>query len=163
MALTPFSGTVTAATLNGNFDDKTSTITSQAVLGQVDYDIYHRALAFSGTGTAVADFLDFTLDDDCELRCIRVTVEDGTAARTVSATLTQTEGDTSFLVDHTISVSATTIIGTTNATTDYRTVTQAIRVRLLKGVSYRLTLATSAGPVTRLQGTIVLRTLRRSA
>lgn len=163
MALTPFSGLVTAATLNANFDDASSTITSQALDGQVDYDIYHRALAFSGTGTAVADFLDFTLDDDCELRVFRITVEDGAAGRTVTATLTQTEGDTSFLVDQTISVSTTTIVGTTNATEDYRTVTQPIRVRLLKGVSYRITLATSAGPVTRLQGTIVLRTLRRSA
>lgn len=162
MALTPFTGTVTAATLNANFDDKTSTITSQAILGQVDYDIYHRALAFSGTGTAVADFCDFVLDDDCELRCIRITVEDGTASRTVTATLTQSEGDTSFLVDNTISVSATTIVGTTNATTDYRTTTVPQRVRLLKGVSYRITLATSAGPVTRLQGTIVVRTIRRS-
>lgn len=163
MALTPFTGTVTAATLNANFDDATTAISSQATDGQVDFDVYHRALAFSGTGTAVADFLDFTLDDDCELRCLRITVQDGTAGRTVSVTLTQTEGDTAFLIDNTISASTTTIVGTTDSTEDYRTTTGAIRVRLLRGVSYRLTLATSAGAVTRLQGTAMLRTIRRSS
>lgn len=161
MALVPFTGTVSASTLRANFDDATTTLAGAFTAGVKDHVVSHIALAFSGTGTAVADFLDFRPPDDMEVRVLRIVATDGTAGRTVTATLTQTDGDTSYLLDQTFSVSATTVIGTVNANLDCRTVTQSRRVVLARGVRFRLTLATSAGPVTSLQAALVLRTVRR--
>lgn len=160
MALVLFTGVVTQATLRANFDDKTAALSTQAVAGQVDGDVFHRVGALA-TGTGVANFLDFTAPDDMEVRTLRVDVTDGTAGRTVTGHLEQTDGDTSLLLDQVVNVSATTIIGSTRANLDMRTTTQVRRIKLLRGVRYRLRLETSAGPVTSAQVTVVLRTRRR--
>lgn len=163
MALTPFTGLVTQATLRANFDDKTSTLTTNATAGQADHvvSVTRRSL---GAGDDISlRCVDFTPMDDYEIRVLRLTLEDGTASRTVTATVTVTDGDATFLLDKTVSLTGTTIIGTTHANLDLRTVT-GDRLRLLKGVPYRLTIgAPSAGPVTRAQASLVLRSRRRTA
>ena len=162
MALTPFTGLVTQATLRANFDDKTSTLTTNATAGQADHvvSVTRRSL---GAGDDISlRCVDFTPMDDYEIRVLRLTLEDGTASRTVTATVTVTDGDATFLLDKTVSLTGTTIIGTTHANLDLRTVT-GDRLRLLKGVPYRLTIgAPSAGPVTRAQASLVLRSRRRT-
>ena len=158
MALVPFTGTVTQATLRANFDDKTSTLTTNAQAGKTDHVVYVQRLALNTTDDISVRCVDFTPVDDYELR---LRLGDTVASRTVTATVTVTDGDTTFLLDKTISVTGTTIIGVSNAYLDLRTVT-GNRLRLLKGVPYRLTIgAPSAGPLTSAMASIVLRSLRR--
>lgn len=162
MALVPFTGTITQATLRSNFDDKTSTLTTNATAGQTDHDVTVVRYALAAADDVSLRCVDFTPVDDYELRVLRLTLEDGTAGRTVTATVTVTDGDATFLLDKTVSVTGTTVIGTAHVNLDLRTVT-GNRLRLLKGVPYRLTIGVpSAGPVTRAQATIVLRSRRRT-
>jgi len=162
MSLTPFTGTVTAATLNANFDDARAAITSQAVLGQVDASVHHRVLSLTGAATSVANFVDFTPADDMEVRVLRVYVNSATASSTITAAVTVANGDSTFLVDQSITVSTTSIVGTTQASRDLRTVT-GTRVRLLRGVPYRLSLSSSAGTHTEARAIVLLRTIRRAS
>lgn len=162
MALTPFTGTVTQTALRNNFDDKTTTLTNNAVAGQSDHVVSVTRLALAIADDISLRCVDFTPADDYELRVLRLTLEDGTAGRTVAATVTVTDGDTTFLLDKTVSITGTTIIGTAHANLDLRTTT-GDRLRLLKGVPYRLTIgAPSAGPITRAQASLVLRSRRRT-
>lgn len=161
MALTPFTGTVTQAALRSNFDDKTSTLTNNAKAGQTDHVVAVTRLALGAADDISLRCVDFTPVDDYEVRVLRLTLEDGTASRTVAATVTVTDGDATFVLDKTISVTGTTVVGTSHANLDLRTVT-GDRLRLLKGVPYRLTIGLpSAGPVTRAQASLVLRSRRR--
>lgn len=156
------SGVVDASTLKTDFDQRTTPLSNQAVLGIVDHDVFHRVAAMA-TGAGVLNFLDWMSPDDNELRVIRIRVEHSAASRVVTATLTQTDGDASFLVDQTFVATVTSVNGTVEATADFRTVTGK-RARLLRGVRYRLTLAVDAGAtINVVQGTVVVRTRRRSA
>jgi len=162
MALTPFTGTVTQTALRNNFDDKTTTLTNNALSGQSDHVVSVTRRSLGTLDDISLRCVDFTPADDYELRVLRLTLEDGTAGRTVAVTVTVTDGDTTYLLDKTISINGTTIIGTTHANLDLRTVT-GDRLRLLKGVPYRLTIGVpSAGPVTRAQASLVLRSRRRT-
>jgi hypothetical protein len=105
--------------------------------------------------------VDFTAPDDLELRVLRVLVTHTAAVGDVTATLTVTDGDTAYLLDQTISVSVASLNGTAQASLDCRTTTQAKRLRLLRGVRYRLTLSTAA-TVDVGQATLLLRTRRRT-
>lgn len=163
MALTPFTGTITAATLNANFDDARAAMTANAILGQVDACVYHKTLLLDSDGSAVKDFVDFVPEDDYEVRVLRVFAEDATAAQVVTASVTVANGDATFLCDQTITASVTTTAGgIVQATTDFRTVT-AVRVRLLKGVPYRLKLARDTGIISDARAALLLRTIRRIA
>lgn len=162
MALVPFTGTVTEATLRSNFDDKTLTLSTNAQAGKTDHVVYVFRDALNTTDDISLRCVDFTPVDDYELRVLRLRLVDTVASRTVTATVTVTDGDTTFLLDQTISVTGTTINGTSNANLDLRSVT-GTRIRLLKGVPYRLTIGTpSAGPLTAAQASVVLRSLRRA-
>lgn len=163
MALTPFTGTVTAATLNANFDDARAATTSQAILGQIDIAIHHKSLLLASAGTDVKDFVDFIPEDDYEVRVLRVYATDATAGQIVTASVVVANGDTTFLVDQSITASVTTTAGTVvQATTDYRTVT-GTRVRLLKGVPYRLKLSRDTGTIDEARAMLLVRTIRRIA
>ena len=163
MALTAFTGTVTAALLNSNFNDARPAITTQATDGQVDMVVHHKALLVASAGTAVGDYVDFSPQDDMELRVLRVYATDAAASQVVTATLAVANGGTTFLCDQTISVSVTTGAGTiVQASADYRTVTST-RVRLLKGVPYRLSLGRDTGTIDEARAMLVLRTIRRRA
>ncbi len=161
MALTPFTGLVTQAQLRSNFDDATAALIAQALLGKTSVSIAHLVTALA-TGVGVANFLDFTAPDDMEVIALRVKAVDGTAGRTVTGFLEQTDGDTSFLLDQVFSKAVTTVVGTVQATELYSTTTLTRRVNLLRGTRYRLRLSTSVGPVTSAQATLVCGLRRRA-
>lgn len=169
MALTPFTGTVTAATLRANFDDHRAQLLTNSIAGRKDQTRYIRlATLVEPTTVLSARTLAWRQVDDQEVRCffVRVT-DDATFGHTVTGTLTIDDGTTLYLVDNTISVSVVTINGTVDSRSasqyDYRTPT-GTRFRLKKGVRYRMTLsitaATTAG-VTILG--LQLRSVRRAA
>jgi hypothetical protein len=162
MALIPFTGVIREVDLRINFDDKTETLTTNALAGKSDHVVTVVRYALNTTDDISLRCVDFTPVDDYEVRVLRLTLDDSTASRTVTATVTVTDGDTTFLLDKTVSVSGTTVVGVAHANLDLRTVT-GDRLRLLKGVPYRLTInQPSAGPVTRAQASLVLRSLRRT-
>ncbi len=163
MALVPFTSTVTAATLNANFDDARAAMTANAILGQVDACVFHKSLLLDSDGSAVKDFVDFVPEDDYEIRVLRVFAEDAVASQVVTASVTVANGDTTFLCDQTVTAAVTTTAGgIVQNTTDLRTVT-AVRVRLLKGVPYRLKLARDTGIISDARAELLLRTIRRVA
>lgn len=162
MALVPFTGAITQATLRANFDDKTSTLTTNALDGQKDHVIFVTKLALDTLDDISTRCVDFTPVDDYELRVLRLTVQDTVAGRSLSGSIVVADGDDTFLLGNTVIATATTTVGTVNTSIDYRTTT-GTRLRLLKGVPYRLVInAPSAGPVTRAQLTAVLRSRRRA-
>ena len=162
MALTAFTSTITHTALNANFDDKTATLKANALLGGKDWTFHFRWPAVLAGSDESLRSVAFTAPDDLELRDVGVTSVDTTAARTASVALTVDGGDDDYLLETTVSVSVTTVIGTAHGTrSDYRTTT-GTRVRLLKGVRYRLTATQSAGTGV-VQGYVQCRTGRRVA
>jgi hypothetical protein len=105
--------------------------------------------------------VDFTAPDDLELRTLRCSVTSGTASIVVTAALTVTDGDTTYLLDNTVSVDVTSIVGTAHGNVDVRTTTNPIRVRLLRGVRYRLSISSPSATATNVSAALVLRTRRR--
>lgn len=162
MALVAFTSTITAADLNANFDDKTTALLTNARSGRKDGVIPLRLGSLASSADLSLRSIAWTQQDDHELRVITIRATD-TAARAISATLTVDNADTTFLVDQTISVALTTVNGTADARTDFRTTT-GTRVRLLKGVRYRLAIVNTSGGTVGgpLQATIQVRTGRRS-
>lgn len=162
MALVPFTGTVDAATLNANFNDAVAALQSQATTNQRDCPIFLKIKNLTTPSTTV-DYIDFTPTDDWGLTALRVYATDATAGQIVTATLTVSNGDTTFLCDQTITKSVTTTAGgVVQATADYRTVT-GIRVRLLRGVPYRLKLTTDSGTIDEARAIVLVRAIARKA
>lgn len=166
MSLTPFTSTVTAATLRSNFDDATATLTTASTAGRKDQTWFLRLSAIA-SGTALsARTLAFRPRDDFEVRMMFVRVTDTTAGRLITGTLTQDAGDAEQLVNNTISTTVTTVNGTADSrptSLDYRTTTST-RFRLKKNVRYRLTLSSNTAGASGV--TIIalqLRSLRRAA
>lgn len=155
------SGTVTQAALRTDFDALTASLTTDALAGQADFPIALRVASLAVAMDVSLRSIDFTAPDDLELRVVRVLVTHTAAVGDVTATLTVTDGDTAYLLDQTITVSVASVNGTAQASLDCRTTTQAKRLRLLRGVRYRLTLSTAA-TVDVGQATLVLRTRRRT-
>lgn len=151
MALTASTGVISLAALRGNLDDKTATLTTAAAAGRKDATIPLRRATLADTDDVSVRSVAFTPQDDCEVRDLFVRVTDTTASRVITASVEVDDGDTTFLLDETISASVTTIVGTADSrptSLDLRTTTGR-RFRLLKGVRYRLILTnTSAGTTT---------------
>lgn len=159
MTLTNFTGTVAAATLNANFDDKTSTLSTQATAGQKDANIVLRVVGLD-TGTALAlRVLDFTAPDDMEIRVIRLEVTDTGTGADVTASVGESDGADITIVGGPYTVTVAGINGTSRGTLDCRTTTANYRMRLVRGVRYRLTLSTTAA-VTSATATLQVRTRR---
>lgn len=166
MALTAFTSTVTVTALRANFDDKVSTLAANAILGAKDQTIELR-IASLATATALsARTIAWTQFDDAEVRVFFVRVTDGAVAATVTGTLTQDTGETEFLIDNTVSIDVVAINGTVDSRSssedDFRTTTGA-RIRLKKGVRYRITLVTAAATVDLAIAGLQLRSVRRTA
>lgn len=166
MALTPFTGTVTAATLRSNFDDATAQLTTNSIAGRKDWTHTLRLTTLT-TGLALSlRTVAFTMFDDAEVRVFFLRVTDTAAGATVTATLTQDEGATEFLLDNTVSISVAAINGTVDSRSssedDFRTTTGP-RFTLKRGVRYRLTVATAAADVGVTIVGLQLRTRRRAA
>ncbi len=166
MALTPFTSTVTATTLRANFDDATAALTTNATAGRKD-QAHTLQVASLAVATALSlRSLSWTQYDDAEVRIFFCRVTDGAAAATVTATLTQTVGDTEFLLDNTVSLAVVAINGTVDSRTggsgNYL-VTTKTRFRLKKGVRYTLTMATTVATVDLAICGVQLRSIRRAA
>jgi hypothetical protein len=155
------SGTVTQTALRTDFDALTTSLSSLTLLGQEDFPLTLRVASLAVAMDVSLRSVDFTAPDDLELRVLRVLVTHTAAVGNVTATLTVTDGDTAYLLDQTISVSVASLNGTAQASLDCRTTTQAKRLRLLRGVRYRLTLSTAA-TVDVGQAILLLRTRRRT-
>lgn len=167
MALVASTGTISLANLRANLEDHRSTLTTQSTAGRKDFTIPLRCATLSDTTALSLRTVAFTPQDDMEVRTIAVRVTDTTASRVITATLSVDDGDTTFLLDKTLAASVTTINGTADSrdssSLDLTDVT-GDRVRLLKGVRYRLTLEnTAAGTTTsgEVQAWVQLRTRRR--
>lgn len=170
MALTPFTSTVTATTLRANFNDATATLATSSVAGKKDQTVFLFLSTLVEPTTALsARTIAWTPRDHMEVRCffLRAT-DDATFGHTITATLTQDNAGTSYLVDNTISVSVVTVNGTVDSRSssqyDYRTVT-GTRFRLHRDVRYRMTvtMVTAGATATSVIVGLQLRTLRRAA
>lgn len=161
MALVPFTGTITAATLNANFDDKTASLSTQAKQGQKDQNINLRVLAITSGKAQTERSIQFTMTDDMEVRILALRCIDGTAGRVITLRLLEANGDTTFLSDLPFEVSATTVVGTVDSRADFRTTTGQ-RIKLLRGIKYRLGfISDNVGATTEVQGVLQLRSVRR--
>lgn len=160
------SGTITAAALQAEFQAIATLIDTSHVFDIGDFNVPLRLATLADTTTERDRSIAFTPQDDYEVRGLFLRVTDsGGAGRVVTASLTQADGITSYLLDKTISVSVTSIAGTVDSRPtglDLRTTT-GTRIRLVKGVRYRLsalcsTVGTVTGPV---EVWLQLRSVRR--
>lgn len=155
------SGTVTQTALRTDFDAQTANFTSDALFGQETATMLLRVASLTSVMDVSVRSFDFTAPDDVELRILRVMVTHTAAVGNVTATLTVTDGDTTYLLDQTISIAVASVNGTAHGVLDMRTTTQAKRLRLLRGVRYRLTLSTVA-TVDVAQAMLMIKTRRRT-
>ena len=167
MALTAFTGTVSASTLNANFDDKTAAIAAANAAGQKDQTVTCIKQALAAGDLVANRSYAWTQQDDATVQILYAGGTVAGAGVTLTVTLTVDNSDTRFLVDNTCTATVTSsgagYVDTRSGTqTDFRTVT-GFRMRLLKGVRYRLTLSTSGGAgVTDAVGGVQLRSVRRT-
>lgn len=169
MALTPFTGTVSATTLNSNFSDAVAQLTTNSVAGRKDQPITVFVPSLTNATALSLRCIDFTPQDDMEARIVFARGTADAAARTLTVYLTVENGDTTFLVDNTITQTVTSSgAGAFDTRTagggDYRTTT-GVRFRALKGVTMRLTIECTsvAGTWTNAMGVLQLRTIRRAS
>lgn len=153
-------GLIDADDIQSEYFTLTTALNNQALLGENDFCIPLQVQALTNATTVPASSVDFTAPDDLELRTLRLSTT-GVVGPTVTATLTVTDGDSSYLLDHTVSVSVVSIAGTAHGNLDARSTTQAVRVRLLRGVRYRLAVTSNSATATAVSAAVVLRTRRR--
>lgn len=165
MSLVTLAGTVSAADLNTNFQDKVANLVAQAADDSKFHQVNIETLDLTSATTNGLNVQDFTCTDDWELWVVGLSVWNPDAtSRTITMTLTQVDGVTKYLLDQTVSVSiAATSATEFNATRgDYRT--SSPKIFLVKGITYRLTLtSSSASAVDRAYGFLCLRPRRRRA
>lgn len=160
------STTIAAADLQTNFDDARAQMAANAKAGSKDWQVDIERLALANADDISLRTVEFTPQDDAELRVLGVQAFAG-IVRTITLTLTAITAAgvaiPRFLVDQSVVVTLTTTAGAEDyARVDYRTTTNA-RIFLLAGVLYRLTLANSGTAVTRAYGFALLRSRRRRA
>jgi hypothetical protein len=154
-------GLIVAADIQAEYDTLLISINNQSLRGQKDFAIPLMVPALTTSTALSARIVDFTAPDDLELRTLRCSVTSGMAGIIVTAALTVTDGDTTYLLDNTVSVSVTSIVGTAHGNVDVRSTTNPIRVRLLRGVRYRLSISSPSATATNVSAALVLRTRRR--
>lgn len=166
MPLTPFTGLITGATLNSNMDDSTSTISANALVGHKDQNVFIRLASLPNATDISLRSVAFTMQDDMEIRTMFLRITD-TGANSARAILTVDNGDATFLGDNTVSIFLLTAAGTTDSRPTFLDLrpTTATRIRLLKGVRYRLEISNTSGATITgpLQACLQLRTVRRAA
>lgn len=177
MPLTPFTGVVSASVLNDNFDLQTAQLTTNSAAGQKDQLIFVWLASLTSATALSLRTVAWTQQDDAELRIVMARGTADAAGRNMTATLTVDggvtggvagTGDDTFLVDNTISATTATSVGagavdSRPSESDYRTTT-GTRLRLLKGVRYRLTMVcNTAGTFTDAEAIVQCRSLRRLA
>ena len=165
MALVTLNGTVEASELLNNYDDLTSTLAANAILGQCDQTIFAFVRSLAAATALSLRTVAFTLQDDAEVRILYGYGTADAGSRLLTVTLAVDNGDSTYLVDHTLTATVTSagagITHTRPTLTDLRTTT-GTRVRLKKGVRYRITVSTDAGTYTDVCAGVQLRTVRRA-
>lgn len=156
------SGTITATALRTDFDQHRATLKTNAIAGRKDQTrIWRVATMTSATDLSLRSFA-WTQYDDQELRIVMAR---GTAggAGVLTVTLAVENGDDTFLAEQTVTATATAGgAGTVDGRTDYRTTT-GVRLRLLKGVRYRLSASVTAATWTNVMLAAQVRSIRRVA
>lgn len=163
MSLTPSTGVISLSTLRANLDDQTAVMLTNMRAGAKDFTRFLRLDSLASGADVSLRSTAWTQPDDQELRILMARVTN-TAVRVIGIALEVENGDTVFLVDNSVVVPLSTSNGTTDTRTDYRTTT-GTRLRLARGVRYRLSFTntsgfTIGGP---LQVGVQLRSLRRMA
>lgn len=145
MALVTLSGTISAADLNTNFGDKTSSLQSTAQAGKVTWQYDLECLDLVTSTSVALRTLDFTAPDDLEFVVLCLNAWNSTAVtRIATGTLTaidvNEQSASKYLLGQPISLSVTCTAASTeyNATRDDRTASTATKIWLAKGVTYRL-------------------------
>lgn len=161
MALTAFTGTIDPSTLNSNFDDKTSALTTQMQAGQKDFNVSVRFDSLASTAELRDRSIAFVAPDHGQIRVLWVRATD-TGSRALTVSLEVENGDNDYLVEHPVTLTLTTSVGTDGDYLDLRTGTPWLRV--IKGVRYRLIFAAGSGTVSGpIYGGVQIRTRRRDA
>lgn len=163
------SGVVSISQLRTDLDAQTASIQTNARGGAKDHDftftVTNPADTVTNPNAPVAYSRAWTQQDDQEIRVLVVRPTHNAAGKLVSATLTVDDGETQFLVDYPVTIQATTINGTADARLDLRTTT-GTRLRLLKGVRYRLAISVDSAGTTLVGSTLAslqTRSCRRRA
>jgi hypothetical protein len=163
---TPLTGTVTLAALRAHFDESTADLRDQAKEGRKDSEVrlYVASLA---TAALLRDrSVAWVQQDDAELRIISAHGIAASAGRTLSVALEVENGDGLFLVDHEVAVSVSAsgagTFYTRNVDGDFRTTTGP-RIRLQRGVRYRLSVFATGGAWTEVEAYAQIRSVRRRA
>lgn len=139
------SGTTSATAIRTDFDAVRALLEVDDEQ-DTDFVVPLRLTSLTDAMTERDRSITFTPRDDYELRVLSLSATNTiTPGIVVTATLTVYNGDTSYLLDKTISTSVTTIVGTADSRLDFRTVT-GDRVRLVKGVRHQLTISVNTGP-----------------
>lgn len=134
--------------------------------GKKDHTRFRRVASLTNATALSLRSLVFTPRVGEEVRILYARGAADAAARTMTVTLEQADGGTSYLLDRTLTASVTSAAAATYDTRptalDLRTVT-GTRVRLIPGVRYRLSVATDAGTWTGVTVGVQVRTRRRRA
>jgi len=161
MTLTAFTGTVTIATLRSNFDDTTAQLTTNAALGAKDFELLFGPFSALTQNTDLSlRSIAFTPTDDWQLRALAGDGSADATGRTLTVALTVDNGDTTWLLDKTISGS-TTSSGAGNIVVRQTYTSSTTAMWLLKGVRYRLAVSCDAGSFTTISASVQLRSFRR--
>lgn len=178
MTLTPFTGTTSITTIRSNFDDTTTTLAANALLGQKDFEIGTGLFATLAAGAVLRDSsVAFTLQDDAQIRCVMAAGSASGAGAVLTVSLvvdigvdlvlepapTIANGGLVWLLGKT--VSATTTAGGATAITARTTYTSTsgTMLRALEGVGYRLVVTAASGTFTNVNAVVQLRSRRRRA
>jgi hypothetical protein len=169
MALVTLSGTISAADLNTNFDDKLAQLFTNSKRTGKDFQFDVEHASFTSATSAHLLHLDFTPTAHLEVIALALTGWNPDAtSRTVTCTLTaiasNEEAVSKYILDRTISVSVTMpSSGIAHATRSTFTSSTGDKLFLIPGITYRLTLANSAASaVDRAVGSLVCRTCWRA-
>lgn len=178
MVLVPFAGTTSITTIRSNFDDTTSTLAANALLGQKDFEIGTGLIATLAAGALLRDSsVAFTLQDDAQIRCVFAagTASGVGAILTVSLVVdigiglvlepapTIANGGLVWLLGKTVAATTTAAgAGALTARTVYTT-QSGTTLRALEGVGYRLVVTAAGGSFTNVNAVVQLRSRRRRA
>lgn len=159
------SGVITETALRTDFDQHRAALLTNSRAGRKDQTRVMRvATLVLATDLSLRSYA-WTQADDHELRMLygRGTTD---GAATMTVTLAVENADTTFLVDQTITAAVVaggaSTVDTRPTATDYRTTT-GIRLRLLKGVRYRLSVSVTAANWSAITIGAQLRSVRRIA
>lgn len=165
----PLASPISVADIRSNFGAAATLVNAAKALGAMTQTIPLRRMSLADTDTLLSRSIAFTPQDDQDIDTLYLFATDAAGGgRVVTVALTEdgvadpVNAPETRYVPHPVQVSGTTISGNIIEVEDFRPVT-GTRVRLLKGVRYRLsmtceTVGTVVGPVV---AVLQLRPVRR--